>query len=369
MSLSRKLRELRDKLRFAVNQLRYGYRPDGKAVDFTFAALQHLVIAKMDGKLGDTQVITPFVHMLRTQCPQLQLTVIATPNVAPLYADVLGLHTVVVPLKADPAVVKQAVAADELLQTLPCDALLTTEPNFRARDLCLNKLLQPHYIIGIEERSQAVNLNLKQRNLGRHITQYFADLLTLGGIKEQTAAYLPLFTAEDKKWAQTQLPVGCFGIAPYGASRHRCLSAAFICQLTAFLAAHTTFKIALLFELKDELKAELEAVAPGRLVYKPLRTTASQYAALIACCHGMLSVDSAAVHLSNAARIPAFCLYSGLDPDGIKRWGPAPFAGECVSFLKSGQRIDELVFADIAPALFDFLQIRFNNNADWIKKE
>lgn len=368
MSLGKTIRRLRDVVRFSLNQWRYGYKPVGCAEDFAWANLHHLVIAKMDGKLGDTQVITPFIASLRENCPQLQLSVVATANVASLYADILGLHTVTVPIKADPIAVQQAIASDALLSSLPCDALLTTEPNFRARDLCLNKLLQPRYIIGIEERSGAVNLNLKTHSLGKHITQYFADLLVLGGINTKFERYTPLCTAQEQEWAEKIINVPGIGIAPYGASRHRRLSDDLLVQLVDFLTTNTSFKLALLFDVAPSLQVKLQAFAPERFIYKPQATTASQYAALIASCKGIISVDSAAVHLSNAARVPAFCLYAGLDPDGIKRWGPAPFAPECVSMALPGKRIDELSFADIKAELFAFLQSRFDNTGS-LRKE
>ena len=368
MSLGKKIRTLRDGVRFSLNQWRYGYKPVSCAEDFAWVNLRHLVIAKMDGKLGDTQVITPFIATLQEHCPQLQFSVVAATNVASLYADILGLHTITVPVKADPAAVQKAISSDTLLSRLPCDALLTTEPNFRARDLCLNKLLHPRYIIGIEERSGAVNLNLKTHSLGKHITQYFADLLVLGGINTKFECYTPLFTAQEQEWAVKIINAPAIGIAPYGASRHRRLSDDLLVQLVDFLTTHTAFKLALLFDVASSLQARLQAFDSECFIYKPQATSASQYAALIATCTGIISVDSAAVHLSNAARVPAFCLYAGLDPDGIKRWGPAPFATECVSMALPGKRIDELSFSDIKAELFAFLQSRFDNTGS-LRKE
>ena len=107
----------------------------------------------------------------------------------------------------------------------PCDLLVTTEPNFRARDFILESLLKPTYTAGFEGRADCVNINLLKRNLGKHISEYFKDLLILGGIKTPDMHYLPLTTKESsEKLAFLFNGKTVYGIAPYGASKHRKLS-------------------------------------------------------------------------------------------------------------------------------------------------
>lgn len=363
MSLLKKFRQWRDKLRFQRNFKRFYFMPSGRLEDFKFAKLKHLVIAKMDGKLGDSQVITALIHNLKVQMPKLQITVICTDNVAAIYRDVLGLQTIVICKKAQPEAVKQAIGGSGLLTKLPCDALLTTEPNFRPRDLCLNFLLQPQYLIGIEERSCSVNINLKSRSLGRHISEYFEDLLTLGGLKVLDRTYLPIFNQEQQAWAEGLFDKQCLGIAPYGASSHRHLSDACILELLRFIVDVTNLKPALLFNPSAELLKSCREICGERLLEKPKDTSAQEFAALIAACGAIVSVDSAPVHLANGSRTPAFCIYSGHDPEGIKRWGPAPFAKECSIFYKQGTAIEHLNFADFKSALFDFLASKFENGS------
>ena len=369
MGLGKIWHSLRDRVLLVYNLRRWRFKPDGVVKDFAFAHLRHLVIAKMDGKLGDSQVITPFIRNLRRACPQLAVTVICTPNIAPIYQDILGLQTVEVPKKAQPHQVEEALKGAQTLFAVPCDALLTTEPNFRSRDLYLNYLLKPAYLIGIEERSGTVNLNLKARSLGKHITQYFADLLAAGGIPEsvQDPSYIPLYTSKEQSKAVGVICKPCLGIAPFGASSHRRLSDAALQELMEFIAERTTFNAALLFKPSGQLKQHAEDLLGERLLALPEKTTVLEYAALIGQCSVILSVDSAAVHLANGSRVPAFCLYGGLDPDGIKRWGPAPFASECTAFSKQGSAIDELSFADFKPAFFDFLQRQFHNELTNLK--
>ena len=369
MSLGKRWRALRDRVRLSYNLHRWGFKPDGDVKDFAFARLRHLVIAKMDGKLGDSQVITPFICNLRRACPQLAVTVICTPNVAPIYHDILSLQTVVVPNKAKPQQVKEALHSAQALFASPCDALLTTEPNFRSRDLCLNYLLKPAYLIGIEERSGTVNLNLKAMSLGKHITQYFADLLAAGGIpeSEQDPTYVPLYSKKEADLAARVIVKPCLGIAPYGASSHRRLSDAVLQNLFQFVAEKTFFNAALLFKPSAQLKQCAADLLGDRLLALPANTTVLEYAALIGQCSAILSVDSAAVHLASGSRVPAFCLYGGLDPDGIKRWGPAPFASESTAYSKQGCAIDELIFADFQPTFFDFLHRQFHNELTKLK--
>ncbi len=357
MGLLKKYHQIRNEFNLRRYCRRYALTRLGPADSFAWASLQHLVISKMDGKLGDCQVITALVCNLKQQFPKLIITVICTQNVESIFKDLLQVNTVLIPQKADAAAVQQAVAASAQLQEHPCDALLSTEPNFRQRDFCLHFLLQPVFLIGIEEKSGMVNINLLQRNLGRHISQWLEDLLLLGGAQVRQREYLPLFAAGQKEQAQQLLGADCIGIAPYGASRHRRLSDSCIVELLELIITHSSFNPVLLFDPAPDLLAACRKVAGERLRLKPQGTSVTHFAALIAACSLLVSVDSAPVHLANGSRTPVFGIYSGHDPEGIVRWGPAPFAGESRVFSREGCKIDQLTCADFKPALLTFLQL------------
>lgn len=178
MGLLKKYHQIRNHFNLRRYLKLYPLTCSGSADSFNFAALHHLVSSKMDGKLGDCQVITAFICNLKQQFPKLRITVICPQNVAAIFSEVLQVQVVQIPPRAEPAAVKQAISSGDLLHD-PCDALLTTEPNFRGRDFCLHSLLQPKFLIGIETGSGTVNLNLRQRNMGRHISLWFEDLLSL----------------------------------------------------------------------------------------------------------------------------------------------------------------------------------------------
>ena len=46
--------KLRDKTRFIWARSKFGYIPNGDVAKFDFNELEHVVILKLDGKLGDT---------------------------------------------------------------------------------------------------------------------------------------------------------------------------------------------------------------------------------------------------------------------------------------------------------------------------
>lgn len=361
MGLLKKYHQIRNHFNLRRYLKLYPLTCSGSADSFNFASLRHLVISKMDGKLGDCQVITAFICNLKQQFPKLRITVICPQNVAAIFTELLQVQVVQIPPRAEPAAVKQAVAAGDLLH-YPCDALLSTEPNFRGRDFCLHSLLQPKFLIGIETMSGTVNLNLLQRNLGRHISLWFEDLLTLGGAEIRQHEYLPLFSARLQQQAQELLGPGCIGIAPWGASRHRRLGDQCIVELIELIRDNSSFNPVLLFDPQPDLLAACRKKAGERLRLKPEGTSVMQFAALIASCELLVSVDSAPVHLANGSRTPVFGIYSGHDPEGIIRWGPAPFAVESRVFYKEGRKIDRLSLADFKAELLDFVAV-----ADWEK--
>ena len=56
MALKQKFFYYRDLIRFNWARSKFHYEPQGKADDFAWSKIKHLVVLKVDGKLGDTEV-------------------------------------------------------------------------------------------------------------------------------------------------------------------------------------------------------------------------------------------------------------------------------------------------------------------------
>ena len=355
----KKLRLFKDKLRFAKNKFLYDFKASAELSSFNFESIKHIVVSKMDGKLGDSQVITPFFTQIRQHFPSIKFSVLCSENIAPIYLQCLNIDRVVIlPKKPQKNDIKNAVK--KIMNLGPCDLLITTEPNFRARDFILESLLKPTYTAGFEGRADCVNINLLKRNLGKHISEYFKDLLILGGIKTPDMHYLPLTTKESsEKLAFLFNGKTVYGIAPYGASKHRKLSDKTIIDICDFfLNFDANAYLCPLVAPQDRFILEtLKNKYNERLIVLPEELNATDLAYAISRLKFLLSVDTANVHLACASNTSLFALYSGIDPDGIIRWGPAPWCKNAETFYKEKTLIENLDFEDFAQQLHNFIQI------------
>lgn len=349
-------KSLRDKVRYALNQRRFDYAATATAADFDLSKAKHLLICKMDGKLGDTEVISPLIRTLQTlKCPPV-LSVICPPEIAPLYAEVLGVeHTFAVKRKPGKAELDALFSGFSALP--PVDVMLSTEPNFRWRDFYVLQHFHPVFLAGFDERVKALNLNLKAHCFGQHITAYFETFLKLGGLEISDPSYVRLTTEECLSAMRPYVPEGTIAIAPYGASVHRHLSTPVILgmvrQVTELLHAPVALMVRSEYAaLIDEVKA---ACPDAQIVALPAKLSVMEVAAIIDLSAAMLSVDTANVHLACGSDIPLFAIYSGHDPEGIVRWGPSPYKQDVVIFHEGTKRIEDITPEVITEPLREFL--------------
>ena len=350
--------KLRDNVRFSYNKWRYDFKACALLNDFSFNKIKHIVVSKMDGKLGDSQVITPFFTEINKYFPEIKFSVLCSANVAPIYKQCLNItNTIVLPKKPQKDDLIKAV--DAINNYGKCDLLVTTEPNFRARDFILEHLLKPTYTAGFEGRAACVNINLLQRNYGKHISNYFKDLLILGGISNPDMSYLPLITQESYVKLNSLLEnKSIYGLAPYGASKHRKLSDKTIIDTLDYCLSLNENNYVCVLTVKED-RAILEKISPKygqRLIVLPLDLNSLDLAFVISKLKVLISVDTANVHLACASKTPLFALYSGLDSDGIKRWGPFPLFQKARTFFIPQKLIESLTFDDFKQDLAKFLQ-------------
>lgn len=206
MALKHVWMKLRDRLRFKWAKSKFDFVPAGSPDDFSFDSCHHVVVLKLDGKLGDTQVMTHFYSTLRAHIPHIFLSVVCSPNLEAIYRDVLGFDLVLTASrkprskeiqqlcsKIKAATRVSAVGAQEG----SIDLVITTEPNFRPRDFIFNFELSPRYVAGCETKVDSVNLLLfDPLSSTKKVAVSFEEFMRRGGLKYDALSYTPLVTAE-----------------------------------------------------------------------------------------------------------------------------------------------------------------------------
>lgn len=375
---------LRDRVRFIWARNKFTFMPFGKVEDFDLKQMRHIVILKVDGKLGDTQVMTHFYQTLREQIPDLTLSVVCPPSLAPIYSDILGFDQVITsskkPRKTEIEYICQKLTGPESACQY-VDLVVTTEPHFKPRDFIFNYNLRPRYVAGCEPllKGHEINLFLFDPNSDqRHISTCFTDFMTQGKLDFKSVHYVPLYEPATLSEVKSKFDCPVIGINPCGAAANRYLTVSMVSTLIKRIAEQYAGKritvllmcpqgqqsfveqvkaqvgdLALRGESAVKSDANTEAVkqvaaeastsvkaakaaaavaaAPkGHLELQTLpEVDVEGYAAYIGALSALITVDTAAVHLACASDVPQLCVYMG-DGNTLneKRWGPRSAVAE-----------------------------------------
>ncbi len=345
--------KFRDRLRLNLYRAKYDFKCEGKLEDFNFAKFHTVVISKIDGKLGDTQVITPFITSLKKSYPKLRIVILTSDGLKPLYDQCLHLKSVLVLSKRP-----QQTELDECLkEILTCDLFVTLEAKFRFHDFYLLNKLKPKFVAGINHEVDCVNLNLADRNPNSHITAYFEDLLRLGGCTKIFSDYVPFTTYDSLNKVKEFCKAGQISFAPWGASKHKHLKDEVIVKIAQKIVELTGQKLVLLVPPDGNyLKEQVLKVLPKENFIKvPDKLNVFELASIISLSKAVVSVDTANVHLTCASKLPLFAIYNANHQKLITLWAPHPKNPHTKVFYLQNRMIDELSYQDLQESLEGFL--------------
>lgn len=367
--------KLRDKTRFMWARSKFGYIPNGDVAKFDFNELEHVVILKLDGKLGDTQVMTHFYSQLRSLTNaaghKLFLSAVCPKNLKHIYKDILGFDCVIESSRK-PKEKEIELICEQIIQAAvdtgysdKIDLVLSTEPNYRPRDFIFNHCLKPKYVAGCDKRlsdnlvaraaSQAALSGGIEEQVARkateisfllydvdaydkRVSQAFCEFMQLGKLEPSLVSYKPLFTEEELEHAQNYLACESkktqdsfiVGVNPSAASQSKLFTPEVTAAILSHIISSSDKTRALLLchrgmsDYIDKVIASLgeyKDLIGTRIVLMPKESTACDLAALIHCSDAQIGVDTATVHLACSAKIRQLCFYNN-DNTESRRWAP-----------------------------------------------
>ena len=344
---------VRDKLRLAYYKKHYDFISSKDLSSFNHSNFKTVVISKIDGKLGDTEVITPFIASLQNSYPNLDIVVLTSQGLKPLYEECLKLKHVKV-LTRRPSKEELDTSLDDLKD---CDLLVTLEAKFRFHDFYLVNKLKPRFVAGINHEVDCININLADRNPNSHITAYFEDLLKLGGCSKIVSDYVPFTTPESLNKVKEFCEDNQIAFSPWGASKHKHLKDEVIVKIAQAIVEKTGHKLVLLVPPEGNyLKEQFFKVLPKEsFVTVPDKLNVFELASIISLSKAVVSVDTANVQLTCAAKLPLFAIYNANHPKLITLWAPHPKNPHTEVFYRQNRMIDELSYQDLQEPLEGFL--------------
>ena len=363
--------KLRDKTRFMWARSKFGYVPNGDVAKFDFNELDHVVILKLDGKLGDTQVMTHFYSQLRSLTNaagrKLFLSAVCPKNLKHIYKDILGFDCVIESSRKPKEKEIELICAQIIQAAVDAgysdkiDLVLSTEPNYRPRDFIFNHCLKPKYVAGCDKRlsdnlvaraaSQAALSGGIEEQVARkateisfllydvdaydkRVSQAFCEFMQLGKLEPSLVSYKPLFTEEELEHAQNYLACDkdtiLVGVNPSAASQSKLFTPEVTAAILSHIISSSDKTRALLLchrgmsDYIDKVIASLgeyKDLIGTRIVLMPKESTACDLAALIHCSDVQIGVDTATVHLACSAKIRQLCFYNN-DNTESRRWAP-----------------------------------------------
>lgn len=363
--------KLRDKTRFMWARSKFGYIPNGDVAKFDFNELEHVVILKLDGKLGDTQVMTHFYSQLRSLTNaagrKLFLSAVCPKNLKHIYKDILGFDCVIESSRKPKEKEIELICAQIIQAAVDAgysdkiDLVLSTEPNYRPRDFIFNHCLKPKYVAGCDKRlsdnlvaraaSQAALSGGIEEQVARkateisfllydvdaydkRVSQAFCEFMQLGKLEPSLVSYKPLFTEEELEHAQNYLACDkdtiLVGVNPSAASQSKLFTPEVTAAILSHIISSSDKTRALLLchrgmsDYIDKVIASLgeyKDLIGTRIVLMPKESTACDLAALIHCSDVQIGVDTATVHLACSAKIRQLCFYNN-DNTESRRWAP-----------------------------------------------
>lgn len=350
----RVINNIRDKVRTYVYSKFYDFKNSKVQLPFSWQDITTIVIYKVDGKLGDTEIISPFLRTLQNQCPNLDIIVICPSPVDEIYKKNLNIiHTITCskrPKRSELTKISQIIGK--------CDAFLTLEEKFRFHDFYILHLLKPTLVAGINGNVHSINIRLSDYIKGKHITEYFNFLLKNGGIKEENIlhTYTPLSTNEATKKMKPLCKKGQIAFAPWGASKHKHLSNTVIIKIiNAIIYKNIPIVLLLPSEAKSLKQIIFNEIKSELLVAIPDKINVNELAALIENSSAIISVDTANIHLACAYDLPILGIYNGTDQSLRTLWAPLSSSQKTQVIYCEGKLIDQLSFSDISQHLEKFI--------------
>ena len=320
--LKRVVQEKRDQWRRVLGQ---------KCFDVPLTALspcrlsecKRIVLVRWDAKFGDAFVSSFLFRELRKANPELSIVVITTAQLAPLFEHHWGADEVHICRKR-----AGYLELDRLARKIgEADLLVHLSKELKPKDLFFIRRLHPAHVASLDDEPRCVDIKLRQQCAGMHFADKLAHLLKLCGVENVDTAYWLPHDEQRREAVSAFLPARyrhIIAFNPYGAGHARRLDEESICKVIALIKAKgNQYGVCLLHAPgeREEVERIVERFRGQGVFFYPQSNSILDVVAQIEVADGLISVDTATVHIASGLRKPLLALYNP-DPENYADWGP-----------------------------------------------
>ena len=322
MGLINKLQLARDAFRRRLGLLLFDRARRRPADDSS----DKVVLLRWDAKLGDAIVSSWVAREIRRAQPEREVWVVTTHAMAPLFRDHLEADRVI-------EVSKRPSYGElkRLARTLGrVGYLVHLCKLLKMKDIYFLNQVDACHVAGLDDALISIDIKLGERTAGCHFADKFAALLESMGIRDPDTRYVIPHSPEWERNLAAWWPATHQVIAfnPYGNGSARRLRPDMIAHMLELMLAHCQQTICLLFPPG----MEQETTALRNKVSQPARILLSlEYPSLgglftqLRHSVGLISVDTATVHIAAGLTLPILGLYNqdlGGGGENYAEWHP-----------------------------------------------
>lgn len=282
-----------------------------------------IVIVRWDAKLGDAIVSSWVAREIRRAQPRREIWVVTTPTMASLFRDHFEVDRVLeVSKRPNYGELRRLAYSLGVVGTL-----VHFGKSLKMKDIFFINKVDACHVAGLDDELACIDIKLGQETAGMHFSTKFEVLLKHMGIVGPDTSYIvPNFNEVEEK-VRRGWPVDntiCFN--PYGSGVSRSFNVDKAIELINIMINSSSCNICLLFPPGNEKDIEFIASRvcdPTRVfIYKEKPSLPALFAQ-VRNCIGMVSVDTATVHIATGLDKPVLGMYNenfGL-PENIE-WHP-----------------------------------------------
>ncbi|MFM4977440.1 glycosyltransferase family 9 protein [Aeromonas rivipollensis] len=285
-----------------------------------------VVIIRWDAKLGDSIISSWVPREIRRAQPEREIWIVTTPEVAPLFRE----H-----FKADKVIeVPKRPSYGELKRLAhhlgPVGYLVHLGKQLKMKDIYFLSRVDTSHIVGMDDSLACIDIKLGKASAGLHFADKFALLLARMGIPNPDTRYI---VPMDKTW-ETKVaewwPANQRVIAfnPYGSGSARRLLPERILPMLEIMLAACSHQLCLLFPpgMEREVSSLRSGVSePERILLSPDAPSLGGLFTQLRHCRGLVSVDTATIHIAAGLALPILGLYNpdlGGGGENFDEWHP-----------------------------------------------
>ncbi|MCE8002205.1 glycosyltransferase family 9 protein [Billgrantia ethanolica] len=285
------------------------------------ADLKRVVFLRWDAKWGDSIIFSLVVPELRKLGEGVSIEVIATPEMAALFTEQLGVDRVhVIPKRPSAGKIRRLAAS-----LGEVDLLVHFSELAKARDICLLGSVKARHVASLDDSVGLVDIKLGQATRGLHMEQRYVELLKRCGIAAPEKRYtVPRDAGSEQRVGEFlhSRPRPFVAINPFSKGGAKTFSVETTLSLIERVERMAGgFDICLLTTPGCEraIQAITAGWNPERCFLYPDTHSIYDNVALLAAAAAQLSSSTATVHIADGLGIPSFVLFP-YSPGEMAAW-------------------------------------------------